>query len=279
VKEGRCRAAREPGKGEQVDLGLEGKTALVTASSKGLGRAIATELAREGASVVISSRDEESLARAAKEIAEETGATVEHRACDLTVKAQIDALIMHATDRLGGIDVLVNNTGGPPAGTFENLDDDAWTAAYEQVLLSLVRCVRGALPSMRERGGGRIVNVASSSVKQPIENLTLSNTFRAGLAGLAKSLSIELAPDGILVNTLGPGRISTARSATLDEKRAQAQDVPVEEVRAFFEAQVPLGRYGTPEEFARVAAFLASPANSYVTGQSILVDGGMVRAL
>ena len=262
-----------------MDLGLEGKTALVTAASKGLGRAIATELAREGARVVISSRDEESLVRTAKEISEETDAEVEHRACDLTSKPQIDALIVHATDRLGGIDILVNNTGGPPTGNFADLDDEAWDLAFHQILMSLVRCVRGVLPSMRERGGGRIVNVASTSVKQPIENLLLSNVFRAGLAGLAKSLSVELAPDNVLVNTLGPGRILTGRTQSVDAGQAEAQGVSVEEVREQFAARIPLGRYGTPEEFARVAAFLASPANSYVTGQSILVDGGMVRAL
>jgi 3-oxoacyl-[acyl-carrier protein] reductase len=262
-----------------LDLGLEGKVALVTAASKGLGRAIATELAREGARVVISSRDEEALARTTAEIREETSAEVDFCAADLTSAEEIGALISHATGRFGGIDVLVNNTGGPPAGTFEDLDDEAWQGAFEQILLSLIRCVRGVLPSMRERGGGHIVNVASSSVKQPIENLTLSNTFRAGLAGLAKNLSLELAPDGILVNTLGPGRISTARSESMDTSQAESRGVPVEEVRGEFEARIPLGRYGTPEEFARVAAFLASPANSYVTGQAILVDGGMVRAL
>ncbi len=262
-----------------MDLGLEGKAALVTAASKGLGRAIATELAREGARVVISSRDGEELARAAREIGEQTGSVVEHRACDLTVKAQIDALIVHATDRLGGIDVLVNNTGGPPIGNFGDIDDEAWDLAFRQILMSLVRCVRGVLPLMRERGGGRIVNVASSSIKQPIENLILSNTFRAGLAGIAKSLSIELAPDGILINTLGPGRILTGRTESVDAGQAESRGVSVGEVRESFEARIPLGRYGTPEEFARVAAFLASPANGYVTGQAILVDGGMVRAL
>jgi 3-oxoacyl-[acyl-carrier protein] reductase len=266
-------------KEDGLDLGLEGKVALVTAASKGLGRAIATELAREGASVVISSRDEEALARTAAEIREETNAEVDHRAADLTSAEEIGALISHVTVRFEGIDVLVNNTGGPPAGTFEDLDDEAWQGGFDQILLSLIRCVRGVLPSMRERGGGRIVNVASSSIKQPIENLTLSNTFRAGLAGLAKNLSIELAPDGILVNTLGPGRISTARSESMDTSQAESRGVSLEEVRGEFEARIPLGRYGTPEEFARTAAFLASPANSYVTGQAILVDGGMVRAL
>jgi 3-oxoacyl-[acyl-carrier protein] reductase len=262
-----------------LDLGLEGKVALVTAASKGLGRAIATERAREGANVVISSRDEESLAKAADEIRGETGAEVAFRVADLTDARDIEALVSHASDLFGGIDVLVNNTGGPPAGTFEDLDDEAWQGAFDQILMSLIRCVRGVLPAMRRRGGGRIVNVASSSVKQPIEGLTLSNTFRTGLAGLAKNLSIELAPDGILINTLGPGRISTARSQGMDASQADSRSVPVEEVRAEFEARIPLGRYGTPEEFARVAAFLASPANSYVTGQAILVDGGMVRAL
>jgi 3-oxoacyl-[acyl-carrier protein] reductase len=262
-----------------LDLGLEGKVALVTAASKGIGRAIATELAREGASVVISSRDEETLSTVANEIREETGAVVDHRAADLTSAEDIESLIAHATEGFGGVDVLVNNTGGPQAGTFGDLDDAAWQRGFDQVILSLVRCVRGVLPQMRERGGGRIVNVASSSLKQPIENLTLSNTFRAGLVGLAKDLSLQLAQDGILVNTLGPGRISTARTENMDSAQAESRGVAVKEVREEFLARIPLGRYGTPDEFARVAAFLASPANSYVTGQAILVDGGMIRAM
>jgi 3-oxoacyl-[acyl-carrier protein] reductase len=262
-----------------LDLGLEGKVALVTAASKGIGRAIATELAREGASVVISSRDEETLSTVANEIREETGAVVDHRAADLTSAEDIESLIAHATEGFGGVDVLVNNTGGPQAGTFGDLDDAAWQRGFDQVILSLVRCVRGVLPQMRERGGGRVVNVASSSLKQPIENLTLSNTFRAGLVGLAKDLSLQLAQDGILVNTLGPGRISTARTENMDSAQAESRGVAVEEVREEFLARIPLGRYGTPDEFARVAAFLASPANSYVTGQAILVDGGMIRAM
>jgi 3-oxoacyl-[acyl-carrier protein] reductase len=262
-----------------MDLGLEGKVALVTAASKGLGRAVATELAREGARVVVSSRDEERLARTAAEIGEETGAQVGYLPADVSEEKDVRDLVSHAADHFGGVDILINNTGGPPAGGFDDFRDEAWREAFELILLSLIRVVRGVLPLMRDRGGGRIVNVASSSVKQPIENLILSNTFRAGLAGLAKSLSFELAPDGILINTLGPGRISTERSASIDASQAETLGVPVEEVRGRVEAQIPLGRYGTPEELARVAAFLASPANGYVTGQSILIDGGMVKAL
>jgi 3-oxoacyl-[acyl-carrier protein] reductase len=212
--------------------------------------------------VVISSRDEETLARTAADIAEETGAEVEPRAADITRAEDVQALFSHTTDRFGGLDVLVNNTGGPPAGTFDDFDDEGWQAGFELVLLSLIRAVRGALPLMRERGDGRIVNIASSSIKQPIENLILSNTFRAAISGLAKSLAIELAPDGILVNTIGPGRISTARYQSMNERNAEAAGVTVEEVRGRVEAQIPLGRYGTPEEFARVVAFLASPANT-----------------
>jgi 3-oxoacyl-[acyl-carrier protein] reductase len=220
------RAGYSGRKEEVLDLGLEGKVALVTAASKGIGRAVATELAREGGRVVISSRDEENLSQAAGEIRAETGAEVEYRVADLTNADDIENLISHAVDRFGGVDVLVNNTGGPPAGAFEDNDDGSWQVAFEQILLSLIRCVRGVLPLMRERGGGCIVNVASTSVKQPIENLTLSNTFRTGLAGLAKNLSLELAPDGILVNTLGPGRISTARSESMDASQAESRGCP-----------------------------------------------------
>ncbi len=269
------------GPGEEVgmDLGLQGKTALVLASSRGLGRAIATELAAEGANVVISSRDESALAATAAEIHEATGAEVAHFSADVTRSEDVQRLVTQTVERFGGVDALVTNTGGPPGGTFEDFGDEEWQSAFELTLLNVVRAVRAVLPSMRELGGGRIVNVASSSIKQPIEGLTLSNTFRAGIAGLAKSLSAELAPDGILVNTVGPGRISTDRSAGMDASQAEARGVSTEEVREEMAARIPLGRYGTPEEFAKVVAFLASPSNSYLTGQAILVDGGMVRAL
>lgn len=262
-----------------MDLGLKDKSALVLASSKGLGRAIAHELAAEGARVMISGRDEVALAGTADEIRKETGAEVLHHVADLTRSGDIEALVEAAAERFGGIDVLVTNTGGPPAGTFEDFGDADWQSAFELTLLSMIRAVRATLPHLRTSGAGRVVCVASSSIKQPIDNLTLSNTFRAGIAGLAKSLSAELAPDGILINTLGPGRIATDRSRSFDAALADRLGIPVEEVRAGAEARIPLGRYGMPDEFARVAVFLASPANSYLTGQALLVDGGMVRAL
>lgn len=262
-----------------MDLGLQGKVALVAASSKGLGRAIATELAAEGADIMISGREEETLSQTASEIMKETGSEVCYVVTDLTREEDVRNLVDGAVEQFGGVDVLVNNSGGPPAGGFEDLSDEDWQGAFDLNLMSFVRLIRNVLPHMQERGGGRIINVASSSIKQPIENLTLSNTLRAGIAGLAKSLAVELAPDGILVNTLGPGRIATERSASLDRSQAEALGVSFEEVQTEFAAKIPLGRYGTPEEFAKVAAFLASPANAYTTGQAFLVDGGMVRAL
>lgn len=262
-----------------MDLGLQGKVALVAASSKGLGRAIASELAAEGARVMISGRTEETLSRAAAEIEEKTGSEVRFRVADLARGEDVRGLVNSVVEQFGGVDVLVNNSGGPPAGGFDDLLDEDWQDAFELNLMSFVRLIRNVLPHMRERGGGRIVNVASSSIKQPIDNLMLSNTFRAGIAGLAKSLAAELAPDGILVNTLGPGRIHTERSASLDLAQAEARGVSEEDVRAEFASKIPLGRYGTPEEFAKVATFLGSPANAYTTGQAILVDGDMVRAL
>jgi 3-oxoacyl-[acyl-carrier protein] reductase len=222
---------------------------------------------------MISARGEAALAQTAGEIREATGAEIDHHATDLTRVHDVRALVEWTAERFGGLDILVSNAGGPPAGSFDTVSEEDWRSAFELNLMSLVRLVREALPHMRERGFGRVVNVASSSIKQPIEDLILSNTFRAGVAGLAKSLSFELAPDGILVNTLGPGRISTERSAGFDAAQAERLGGAVEEVRGRAEARIPLGRYGTLEEFARVDVF------SYVTGQAFLVDGGMVRAL
>lgn len=262
-----------------MDLELTGRTALVTAASKGLGRATATQLAAEGARVMISSRGADQLAATAAEIREATGAQVLHCAADVSKAADLQRLLQEAERQLGGVDVLVNNAGGPRPGGFDSVDDEGWQQAFELTLLSSVRLIRGVLPHMRAQGFGRIVTIASSSIKSPIENLLLSNTYRVALVGLAKSLSVELAPDGILINTLGPGRIATDRVAGLDAGRARTAGISVAEVRAQAEAGIPVGRYGTAAEFATVATFLLSGANTYVTGQAFLVDGGMVRAL
>jgi len=262
-----------------MDLELHGKVALVTAASKGLGRATATQLAREGARVMISSRGEEQLRATAEQIRQATGAEVEHCAADVSKADDLARLLDETQSRLGGVDVLVNNAGGPPAGGFDALDDEAWQAAFELNVLSGVRLIRGVVPHMREQGSGRIVTIASSSIKQPIENLLLSNTYRVALVGLSKSLATEFAPYGILINTLGPGRIATDRVAGLDAGRAAASGTSVEQVRAQTEKTIPLGRYGTAEEFGKVATFLVSWANTYLTGQAFLVDGGMVRGI
>jgi 3-oxoacyl-[acyl-carrier protein] reductase len=262
-----------------VDLQLKGRTAIVLASTKGLGKATALSLAREGANVAISGRDESALSAVSQEIEQASGQAPLAVVTDVTKAADIERLVKETVDRFGTVDILINNAGGPAAGTFDQITDELWQQAFELNLLSFVRAIRAVLPHMRKQRFGRIVNFASSSFKQPIENLILSNTFRTGIIGLAKTLSAELGPDGILINTVGPGRIATDRVAFLDAVKAQNTGLSVDEVRQQAESLIPLGRYGEPEEFARVVTFLASPANSYVTGQSILVDGGMVKAI
>lgn len=259
-----------------MDLGLHQLPVIVCASSSGLGRATALEFAREGARVMLCSRREAELQRAADEIAAATGHRPRHTVADLTRPADIARLAEETVRAFGGIYALVNNSGGPPAGTFEQMDDAAWQAAFELNLLSYVRTIRGCLPHLRQ-SRGRIVNFTSGSVRSPIEHLILSNTFRTGVMALSKTLAGELGPDGILVNVLGPGRIETDRLTQLDTLRAGRTGVPVERIQADAARSVPLGRPGTPEEFARVAVFLGSPANSYVNGQTLLVDGGLVR--
>lgn len=262
-----------------MELGLAGRSVLVMASSKGLGRAVARSFCAEGARVMISSREEESLRNTADLLRRETGAEVNYCVCDVTKPEQIRALVDRTVDLYGGVDVLVNNAGGPPAGSFQSLDDEAWEHAFQLNLLSYVRAIRAVLPHMQSKKGGHIVNIASSSVKEPIDGLILSNTFRSGVVGLAKTLSRELAADGVLINTVGPGKIDTGRVADLDLQMSEELGLSYEQIRSRAEAQIPLGRYGTPEEFARLIVFLCSPANTYVTGQVILVDGGATKAL
>lgn len=263
-----------------MDLGLKGKSVVVMASSKGLGKATAQLFAAEGAHVFISSRDENELEKAKRDIQNKTGnQNVEYAVCDITKPDSVRQLIAKAADKNGTIDVLVNNAGGPPAGLFSDFNDEAWQNAFELNLLSFVRTIREVLPYMKKQKSGHIVNIASSSIKQTLDNLILSNTFRAGIVGLAKGLSQELAGDNILINTVGPGRIATDRVANLDKINAEKLNLDAGELKAKMEQSIPIKRYGEPEEFANMVVYLCSQANTYVTGQSFVVDGGLVKAL
>jgi 3-oxoacyl-[acyl-carrier protein] reductase len=262
-----------------MDLGLNGKLAFVAASSKGLGKACAIELAREGADVMLSGRNEAELQKAQQEIQEIAAGKIEYAVCDITKTEDIQKAVQAAIHKFGTIDILINNAGGPPTGGIDKLTDEDWYKAFDLNLLSYVRLIREVLPYMKEQKNGRIINLASSSVKQPIPGLLLSNTFRTGIVGLSKTLSIELAPFNILVNTVSPGRVATDRIHELDAIKAKQLGVPIEQVRDDSIKTIPLGRYGEVEEFGKVVAFLASGASSYITGSSLLIDGGMVKSL
>ncbi|WP_161878169.1 SDR family oxidoreductase [Alkalibacterium sp. MB6] len=260
-----------------MDLHLTGKTALVLASSSGLGLAIAKELAKEGANVMLTSRNKDKLERAKQEIETVASGRVSYTVADITDAESIKSMVDITHRTFGKISVLVNNAGGPPAGSFEEMSDSDWQKAFDLTLLSYIRTIRAVLPDLKETKG-RILNNASSSIKQPIDGLLLSNVFRMGIMGLSKTLASELAPDGILVNTIGAGRIDTDRLKELDSSRAEKSGLSPEEVRSNIEANIPMGRYGQPEEFAKLAAFLVSYANTYVTGQAILADGGLIKS-
>jgi 3-oxoacyl-[acyl-carrier protein] reductase len=266
-------------KGENMDLGLKDRVAIVAASSRGLGKACALELAREGAKVIICARDAARLTASADEIRTATGSEVLPLTVDLTEAAQIQHLVDETLRRYGRVDVLVTNNGGPPAGFFDNFDEEAWLAAHELTLMSAVRLIRGVLPTMRTQGWGRIVNITSVSVKQPIDNLLLSNVYRPGVVGLAKTLSAQLATEGITVNNVAPGYTRTDRVLELDEARAADEGITVEEVVADRTASYPMKRMGEPEELAALVAFLASERASYITGTTIQVDGGYVQGI
>ena len=261
-----------------MDLGLDGKPALVMAASRGLGKGIATQLAREGARVMLCSRSTSALEAAQAEIHTLTGNRPEFVVGDVTSPDDVRRAVDATVERWGGLYALVNNTGGPPAGPFEHFDDPAWTSAFELTLLSYVRAIRAALPAMKQAGEGRILNNASSSIKSAWDNLLLSNVFRLGVTGLTKSIAREFGPSGILVNLIGAGKIATDRVDQLDRLAAQQRGLDAAQFRADCETQIPLRRYGTIEEFGKLAAFLCSPANTYVTGQCVLVDGGMTTA-
>ncbi|WP_026566283.1 SDR family oxidoreductase [Bacillus sp. UNC41MFS5] len=261
-----------------MELNLTGKTALVVASSQGLGFAIAERLVKEGANVMISGREEEKLRQKASQLESIGIGKVAYQKTDIMNVKDINQLVKVTSDTFQRIDLLVNNAGGPPAGSFEELTDEEWQNSFELNLLSYVRMIRAALPYLKQQGG-KILNIASTSIKEPIPGLILSNTFRTGIVGLSKTLASELAPYNILINTIAPGRIATDRVNHLDQVNADKLGVDRETVALKAKEGIPLKRYGTPEEFANVAAFLLSDANSYMTGSSFLVDGGMIKAI
>ena len=262
-----------------MDLGLHEKVAIVGGASKGLGKACALGLAREGARVAICSRNADALGHPAEEIGAETGAKVLAIASDLSSLAGVKHLIGSAADRFGGVDIVVNNSGGPPAGTAEHAGEDLWEQAVQVSLMFFARMSREAIPHMRSRGGGRIINIFASSVKQPIENLMLSAATRLGALGFAKTLADEVAKDGILVNNIAPGYLLTDRMMEIIESRAEASGITSEESMRALTSMIPMGRVGRPEELANLVVFLASDASSYITGATIQVDGGVIRSM
>ena len=260
-----------------MELGLNNKVMLVAASSKGLGFGIAQALARDGARVSMCSRTQADVDAAAEKLASETGAETLATACDVTQTDQIEAWIAKTVEKWGTIDGLLVNAGGPPAGYFKELTDAQWENAFNLTLMSSIRMIRATIPHMQP--GSAILTVTSSSVKQPIERLALSTVMRAGVVGLVKTLADELAPDGIRVNNLIPGRIDTDRVAQLDQGVANRLGITPQEARQRSEAKIPLKRLGTIEEFGQAGAFLLSPGASYITGTSLVVDGGSMRSI
>ncbi len=262
-----------------MNLGLEGKVALVAAASKGLGYATALGLAREGAKVAICARTQTDVTQAAEQIHNETQADILPLVADVTQAGDLTRVVEDTVVRFGALHILVPNSGGPPPGTFETLDEDKWRLALDSTLFSTTRLIAAALPHMKLAQWGRIVVITSTSVRQPIAGLLLSNSVRAGVVGLLKTLSQEFAPYNITVNNVAPGSFDTDRLKHLYERRAEEAGISIEEAKKRMEEKIPLGRLGRPEELANAVVFLASEAASYITGQTFLVDGGQTLGL
>jgi 3-oxoacyl-[acyl-carrier protein] reductase len=261
-----------------MDLGLKGKVALAAASSAGLGRAVAEALAAEGADLVICSRRAEAIEEAREDLSQH-GGRVEAVVADLTDPPGVQGVVDRALEVFGRVDVLVTNTGGPPAGPFEEHSPETWEMAVRQNLFSVLNLVRGVLPGMRERKWGRIINITSIAVKQPSDNLILSNAIRAAVTGFARTLATETAADGITVNNVLPGFTRTERLTELAAKRAQIRGCDPQEIWEGWHREIPMGRVGEPRELASLVAYLASEQASYITAQSIPVDGGWIKSL
>lgn len=262
-----------------MDLGIKGKVALVAAASRGLGRAVAEELAAEGVSLVLCARGIDALTETRDHIAVTSGAPVLAVQADVSLPADIARVVNAAQAQFGAIDILVTNAGGPPAGRIETLSHEQWEAAARLTLFSVIELTRQVLPRMKERRWGRILNITSISVKQPVENLVLSNSLRAGVTGFARTLASEIAADGITVNNILPGYTRTERVEELAQMMANREGITPAEFIARWEKEIPMQRLGEAREFGALAAFLVSERASYITGTSIPVDGGWIRSL
>jgi len=262
-----------------MDLKLVGKSALVIGSSRGLGYAVAQVLSQEGARVALNSRNEDELTQATARIHQATGGDILPLVGDVGSPETAERLVAKTVERFGGLDILITNAGGPPAGSFETFDDAAWQQAFNLSLMSHVRMIRAALPALRKSDAPAVLTITSYSVKQPIPNLVLSNSIRAATAALTKSLSIELGVYGIRFNSILPGWTETERVTVLMEYRAQASSATIQDEISKQSRDIPLGRFAQPEEFGRVAAFLVSPAASYINGVLLPVDGGAIKGL
>lgn len=262
-----------------MDLGLKGKVALVAASTKGLGKASAAALAVEGAEVIINGRHKQNLHDAVEEIKSLTGKAPLAIQADVTKSADIERMVDEVTKHFGTIHVLVTNAGGPPAGNFADFNDEQWMNAVELNLMSTVRLIRAAAPLMKKQNWGRIVNIVSLTVKQPADNLLLSNSVRGAIIGLAKSISKDFARDNVLINNIAPYYISTRRIDYLMEQTAARLGTTKEAAMQNLVKEIPVGRFGTPEEFGTMVAFLCSDKNSYMTGSTIQFDGGAYKGI
>lgn len=261
-----------------MDLGLKDKIVLVNAASQGIGAATAEAFAREGARIAITAREARALEQTAERIAAGTGAQVLPVACDLTDAAQIQAMVGKVVAHYGTVHALVNNAGGPPHGSADHVKDEDWQRAFALTLMSAVRTTQAVLPHMRRQRWGRIVNISSYSVKQPIPDIMLSNSLRLAVAGWAKTLATQVAADNVLVNTVAPGWTRTDRVTETFASRASARSTSVQEIEAQIVRGIPLGRMAEPHEIANVIVFLASERASYLTGTVLAVDGGVVQS-